>query len=104
MGGPAQLTLRDMTERILMAMGTTRTIVPVSVKVLRPIISVMQRLLPNPPVTPGLLDLLALDNTVSKNALTDYFRVSPVPFAGDELQYLRRITTRNAFRSLFERS
>jgi len=103
LGGPAQLTLRDMTERILMAMGTTRTIVPVSVKVLRPIISVMQRLLPNPPVTPGLLDLLALDNTIANNALTDYFRVSPVPFAGDELQYLRRITTRNAFRSLFER-
>ena len=25
-------------------------------------------------------------------------------FAGDELQYLRRITVRNAFRSLFERS
>jgi hypothetical protein len=27
----------------------------------------------------------------------------PIPFAADELQYLRRITAKNAFRSLFER-
>ena len=83
-------------------MGTTRKLVPVSVKVLRPIVAIAQRLLPNPPVTSSLLDLLALDNTVSNNALTEYFRISPIPFAADELQYLRRITVRNAFRSLFE--
>jgi hypothetical protein len=59
--------------------------------------------LPNPPVTSSLLDLLALDNTVAHNALTEYFKVVPIPFAADELQYLRRITAKNAFRSLFER-
>jgi hypothetical protein len=48
--------------------------------------------------------LLALDNTVSNNALTEVFRITPVPFAGDELEYLRRITVKNAFHSLFERS
>jgi len=47
--------------------------------------------------------LLALDNTVAHNALTEYFKVVPIPFAADELQYLRRITAKNAFRSLFER-
>ena len=51
----------------------------------------------------GLLDLLALDNTVANNALTEYFKVVPIPFAADELQYLRRITARNALRALFER-
>jgi hypothetical protein len=54
-------------------------------------------------VTSGLLDLLSLDNTISNNALTETFKIVPVPFAGDELQYLRRITARNALRSLFER-
>ena len=103
LGGPAPLSLRDKTERNLMAMGTTRKIIPVPVKALRPIVVLMQRLLPNPPVTPGLLDLLEVDNTVSTNALTAIFRVVPTPFAGDELGYLRRITVRSAFRSLFER-
>ena len=103
LGGPAPLSLRDMTERILVAMGTARTLVSVPVKMLRPIVSLMQRTLPNPPVTTGLLDLLSIDNVVSNNALKDVFNVTPMPFAGDELGYLRRITFRSALRSLFER-
>jgi uncharacterized protein YbjT (DUF2867 family) len=102
LGGAVPLTLRQMTERILIAMGTHRKLISVPVKALRPIVALAQRLLPNPPVTPSLLDLLALDNTVANNALTEYFKVVPIPFAADELQYLRRITARNAFRSLFE--
>jgi NADH dehydrogenase len=101
-GGVVPLTLREMTERILTAMGTHRKLVPVPVKLLRPLVSLAERLLPNPPVTSGLLDLLALDNTIPNNALTETFKIVPVPFAGDELQYLRRITARNALRSLFE--
>jgi uncharacterized protein YbjT (DUF2867 family) len=103
LGGAVPLTLRQMTERILVAMGTDRRLVSVPVKVLRPIVALAQRILPNPPVTSGLLDLLALDNTVANNALTGTFKIVPVPFAADELQYLRRITARNALRSLFER-
>jgi uncharacterized protein YbjT (DUF2867 family) len=102
LGGAVPLTLRQMTERILIAMGTSRKLIPVPVKALRPIVAIAQRFLPNPPVTSSLLDLLALDNTVAKNALTEYFKIVPIPFAADELQYLRRITVRNAFRSLFE--
>jgi NADH dehydrogenase len=102
LGGAVPLTLRQMTERILTAMGTQRKIVSVPVRALRPLLAVAQRLLPNPPVTASLLDLLSLDNTTPSNALTDYFNVVPIPFAADELQYLRRITARNALRSLFE--
>jgi NADH dehydrogenase len=103
LGGAVPLTLRQMTERILTAMNTDRMLVSVPVKLLRPVVALAQRLLPNPPVTSSLLDLLALDNTVAHNALTDYFKIVPIPFAADELQYLRRITAKNAFRSLFER-
>ena len=103
LGGPAPLSLRDMTERILMAMGTTRKIVSIPVRVLRPIVALMERTLPNPPVTRGLLDLLGVDNTVPNNAINDVFRIVPMPFAGDELGYLRRITVRKALKSLFGR-
>jgi len=104
LGGAIPLTLRQMTERILTAMGTDRTLVAVPIKILRPIVALAERLLPNPPVTSSLLDLLALDNTISNNALSEYFKVVPIPFAADELQYLRRITAKNALRSLFERA
>ncbi|MEO8580669.1 MAG: hypothetical protein ABI469_10510, partial [Gemmatimonadales bacterium] len=97
------LTLREMTERILATMGVSRKLISVPVRALRPVVGLAERLIPNPPVTSSLLDLLALDNTVAHNAVTEFFKMVPVPFAADELQYLRRITVRNAFRSLFER-
>ena len=103
LGGAVPLTLREMTERILTAMGTNRKLISVPVKLLRPVVAFAQRVLPNPPVTSSLLDLLALDNTVSRNALTENFKIVPIPFAADELQYLRRITARSALKSLFER-
>ncbi|HEX6626876.1 MAG TPA: complex I NDUFA9 subunit family protein [Gemmatimonadaceae bacterium] len=103
LGGPAPLSLRDMTERILMAMGTTRKLVAIPLKVLRPIVALMERTLPNPPVTRSLLDLLGVDNTVPNNAINDVFKIVPMPFAGDELGYLRRITVRKALKSLFGR-
>src|SRR6202162_509567 len=104
LGGAVPLTLSEMTERILTAMGTHRRLVPVPVRMLRPVVALAERLLPTPPVTSGFLDLLALDNTIPNNAVTETFKIVPVPFAGDELQYLRRITARNALRSLFERT
>jgi NADH dehydrogenase len=103
LGGAVPLTLRQMTQRILAAMATSRKLVPVPIRLLRPLVAIAQKILPNPPVTTGLLEILSLDNTVSENALTDVFKVVPIPFAADELQYLRRITARSALRSLFER-
>ncbi|MFL5572468.1 MAG: complex I NDUFA9 subunit family protein, partial [Gemmatimonadaceae bacterium] len=50
LGGAVPLTLKDMTERILTAMGTTRRLVPVPIKALRPIVAFAQKVLPNPPV------------------------------------------------------
>jgi len=103
LGGAVPLTLRQMTERILAAMATSRKLVPVPIRLLRPLVALAQKILPNPPVTTGLLEILSLDNAVANNALTEVFKVVPIPFAADELQYLRRITARSAVRSLFER-
>ena len=103
LGGPAQLTLRQMVERVLVAMEARRLLVPVPTAVLRPIIALAQRLLPNPPVTTELLDLLAIDNVVDGDALRDEFGIVPTPFAPEELEYLRHITARDAFRALITR-
>ena len=103
LGGSVPLTLREMTERILSAMGTTRRLIPVPISMLKPVIGIAQWMLPNPPVTSSLIDLLAIDNTVPNNALTDTFGVTPIPFAGDELSYVRRITVGSAFRSMLRR-
>ena len=102
-GGPAQLTLRQMVERVLVAMEARRILVPMPTGVLRPVIALLQRILPAPPVTTDLLDLLAIDNVVDGNALRDAFGIIPTPFAPEELEYLRGITAAQAFRSLLGR-
>ncbi len=101
LGGPAVLTLQDMTERILVAMRARRILVPVPVAALRPLVAIMQRVVPRPPVTTGLLDLLSIDNTVPENEIRKTFGITPVPFAPEEIGYVRRVTLRNAIQSLF---
>lgn len=103
LGGPAQLTLRQMVERVLVAMDAKRFLFPLPTPLLRPLIALAQRLLPNPPVTTELLDLLAVDNVVEGNALRDVFGIVPTPFAPEELAYLEDITARDALRSLLGR-
>jgi NADH dehydrogenase len=100
LGGPAALTLRQMVERVLLAMDTKRVLVGVPVPLLYPIVALAQRILPHPPVTTSLLDLLKVDNTVGESALWSVFDVTPVPFAPEELTYLELITAGDAIRSM----
>lgn len=103
LGGPAQLSLRQMTERVLVAMEAKRWLVSLPTAVLRPLIAIAQRVLPSPPVTTALLDLLAIDNVVQGDALREDFGLVPIPFAPEELEYLRAITLADALRSLIGR-
>ena len=101
LGGPTPLSLRQMTERILIAMNTSRILVGIPVPLLRPVVALAGRILPHPPVTTGLLDLLAIDNVIPQNDLKDELGIQPTPFAPEELLYLRKITAGAAIKSLF---
>ncbi len=102
-GGPEPMSLRDMSHRILAAMQITRTLVPLPVSLLRPVVAVLQRVLPNPPVTSSLLDLLAVDNTVPENTIESELGITPLRFDSESLGYLKRITRMEALGSLFRR-
>ena len=101
LGGPEPLTLRTITERVLTAMGEHRILLDVPVAALRPLVALAQMALPNPPVTTGLLALLASDNVTPDNALLPVFGITPTPFTPATLAYLRNISARDALRSLF---
>ena len=100
LGGPVPLSLREMTERVLLAMRVNRVILPLPRAALRPMVALLQRLLPNPPVTTTLLDLLGQDNVVPDNAIYG-FGITPMPFAPEELEYLQRISLADAIRAVF---
>lgn len=69
LGGPEVLTLEEIERRTLEAIGARRVMVHVPTPVMRAVVAAMEAILPNPPVTRSLLDLLAVDNVPSDNAV-----------------------------------
>jgi NADH dehydrogenase len=102
LGGPAPMTLREIAQHVLAAMGVRRLLVGAPVPVLKPLVAIAQRVLPNPPVTTGLLALLDNDNVTPDNALRSEFGIEPTALDAHSLGYLKSLTTGAAFRSLFQ--
>lgn len=101
LGGPEVLTLGEIEKRVIEALGTSRLLVPVPVALLRPVVIIMQSVLPGSPVSTGLLDLLAVPNTVPHNGLVEAFGITPIPFSGEHIAYLRNNTAGQALNKFF---
>jgi NADH dehydrogenase len=92
LGGPEVLTYEEIVKRVLKALGTNRLLIRVPVPVLRPVVAIMQAVLPVPPATTTLLDLLAVANTVKDNALVSKFNIAPKPFTPENLGYMKQFS------------
>lgn len=101
LGGPEVLTLAEIERRIIEALDTWRLLLPAPIALLRPAVMVMQALLPGSPVSASLLDLLAVPNTVPDNALVNRFGMTPIPFAGEHIAYLRDNTLSDTLAKFF---
>lgn len=92
LGGPEILTLEEIERRALMAIGAKRVMVRFPMPLLRMIVSLMESLLPNPPVTRSLLELLAVKNVTSDNAIYRFVD-SPRPLKPEYMaEYMRNFT------------
>jgi NADH dehydrogenase len=80
-GGPEVLTIAEIERRTLQAIGAKRKMIPFPIPLLRVVVAAMG-LLPSPPVTSSLLDLLAVDNTTRNNAI-GRFVAQPKPFTAE---------------------
>ena len=89
LGGPEVLTYEEIVRRVLKALGTSRTLIHLPLSVMRPIVGIMQAVLPNPPATTTLLELLTEANVVGDNALISKFGITPKPFTPENLGYMR---------------
>lgn len=101
LGGPEVLNLGEIERRIIGALDSWRLLVPVPVAVLRPVVSLMEALLPGSPVSASLLELLAVPNTVPDNALATRFGMQPIPFAGEHIAYLKNNSISDALAKFF---
>jgi len=90
LGGPEVLTYEEIVKRVLKALGTHRLLIRIPVPLLRPVVAVMQAVLPVPPATTTLLDLLAVPNVVPDSAVTTKFGITPRPFTPENLSYMKQ--------------
>jgi uncharacterized protein YbjT (DUF2867 family) len=90
LGGPEVLTLEEIERRTLAAVGARRTMVHIPLPLMRILVTLMEKLLPAPPVTRSLLELLAVNNVPAKNAIDQFVR-EPRPFTAENAApYMRQ--------------
>jgi uncharacterized protein YbjT (DUF2867 family) len=103
LAGPEVLTIAEIERRTFAALGAWRLMVPVPIALLRVPVALMSLLLPAPPVTPSLLDLLKVENTSTRNAI-HRFVAHPRPFTSENAApYMRRFTTGKTLRGFLGR-
>lgn len=78
-GGPENIEYKQMMQIIKDKLGSRKPMLNVPIWMIKPGVVVMNAVLSKPPVTPGLLDLLAIDNTPQPNAITSVFGIYPKP-------------------------
>lgn len=103
LGGPEVLTLEEIERRTLQALGTKRLLVHVPLPLIRIAVALMEFVLPAPPVTRSLLELLAVSNVTTRNAVQE-FVPAPRPFTPENAApYMRQFTARQALAQLLGR-
>jgi uncharacterized protein YbjT (DUF2867 family) len=103
LGGPEILTLEEIERRTLAALKAKRLFIRFPLPLLRIIVRLLEVLLPSPPVTRSLLELLAVSNVTTQNAMTD-FVTDPRPFTPESIKpYMQTFRVKNTLSQYFGR-
>lgn len=88
-GGPEHLTYEEMVDMVAQVLGKRRLKAHIPLFLMRPMASLMEFVLPKPPVTHEQLKMLAIDNVTEPDAVPRQFAFQPQRLA-DGLGYLKR--------------
>jgi NADH dehydrogenase len=103
-GGPEVLSLEQIERRTLDAAGSRRIMVPFPKRFLKTAVGIMEKTIPNPPVTQSLLELLQVDNVTTENAIHQFVE-KPRAFTADAMRgYMKDFGARDTLAQLFERT
>jgi NADH dehydrogenase len=103
LGGPEVLTLEEIERRTLAAVGARRLMVRLPLPILRLVVTLMEKALPSPPVTRSLLELLAVPNVPTNNAIYRFVS-EPKPFTAENARpYMSRFRLGATLRQFFGR-
>lgn len=95
-GGPERLSYRQILKRVLAVLGSRRILVPVPLALMAPVVPIMARVLPDPPVTSDEFALIGRDNVADPETVEREFGFAPRPMTTTELEYLREARVEDA--------
>ncbi|MBF0144901.1 MAG: complex I NDUFA9 subunit family protein [Magnetococcales bacterium] len=88
LGGPEQLTFKEILEKILENTGRHRALVPVPFSLLKLQAAFLERLLPKPPLTRDQLIMAGEDNVTDMEVPWDRYGIQPRRFSDEIGHYL----------------
>jgi uncharacterized protein YbjT (DUF2867 family) len=95
LGGPEVLVLEEIERRTMKAVGSRRWFVRFPMPLLKGFVTLMETFLPNPPVTRSLLELLAVSNVTTQNAIQQFVS-QPRPFTAENASvYMRQFRVKD---------
>jgi NADH dehydrogenase len=103
LGGPETITLEEIERRTLEAIGARRLMVRFPMPLLRIVVALMETLLPAPPVTRSLLELLAVPNTTDHNEIHRFVENPRAVTVESIRPYMKEFTVRGTLRQFFGR-
>jgi uncharacterized protein YbjT (DUF2867 family) len=104
LGGPEILTLEEIERRTMLAIGAKRMMIHFPLWLLKPAVALMEKLLPAPPVTRSLLELLAVSNVTQNNAIYRFVQ-NPKAFTADEAAiYMRQFRVKDTLAQFMGKS
>jgi uncharacterized protein YbjT (DUF2867 family) len=103
LGGPEILTLEEIVRRTLAALNASRLFIRFPLPLLQIIVRMMEALLPSPPVTRSLLELLSVSNVTTQNALSEFIS-EPRSFTSENIApYMQTFRIKNTLSQYFGR-
>ncbi len=103
LGGPEILDLEEIERRTIEALGVRRKMLHFPMSLVRMAVALMEFLLPAPPVTRSLLELLQVSNVTQDNAL-EKFVAQPRPFTVENIApYMKQFRARQTLAQFFGR-
>ena len=90
LGGPHRLSYNALLDEVALAMGKRARRVHIPTPLVRPFVTVMERILPRPPVTTGQLKMLDIRNVSEGHDLEQSFGFTPKPLRGN-IDYVKEV-------------
>ena len=97
LGGPHRLNYNALLDEVALAMGKRARRVHIPTPLVRPIVAIMERILPRPPLTTDQLKMLGIRNVSEGRDLEQAFGFTPKPLRGN-IDYVKEVTFGDALR------